>query len=168
LRKRKHLNFDVKKAQDEEFNRSTMSRAEDPILPDDPIEDISKILLKQGVIITHQQIFFYKIHGTEDSLKSDCDYPELCWSLFFKYGKKAIKIWEFHRFSDEALNEVYPDGLLEDSLSEDSDLKGPSHTDIDPMESMCEFIEETVRRTLAFITNNSNKAPEFWLQEFKE
>ena len=53
LRKRKHLRKDVQATKDEEYNRSTLSRAEDPILPDDPIEDLSKILLKTGIVISH-------------------------------------------------------------------------------------------------------------------
>jgi hypothetical protein len=31
--------------------------------------------------------------------------------LYFKYGNRSIKVWEFHRFSDDALFEVYPEGL---------------------------------------------------------
>ena len=94
-------------------------------------------------------------------MNPDCDYPMICWSLFYKYGKRSVKIWEFHRFSDEALLEIYPEGV--DSSCRSKNSNGPTHADLDPMESISEFLEETVKRTLHYLIENSQKGPEYWL-----
>ena len=137
------------------------------MLPDDPLEQMANNLLKSSMFISNEKMFWYKIHGTDDSLKVECDYPMVCWSLYFKYGKKAIKIWEFHRFSDETLDEVYPEGL-ESEKSQGQEAIKEGGIDIDPLESLSEFIIQTCKRTLSHILDNKVVDNEYWLQEFKD
>jgi hypothetical protein len=86
-----------------------------------------------------------------------------------------VKIWEFHRFSDDCLMEIYPEGVEGSSSLNTDPCEEPIETlgsidnrNLDPMEALSEYLEKQCQSTLEYVKQATKDRENYWLQEFKE
>lgn len=104
--------------------RTIQEQEEDPVLPEQ--HHTHNQILSVGNFKSRYNpnyTFFYLIHydGNDEALTKKCQFPEISYSLFVKTPKPK-PIWQYHRFSKDVIDALYPADETDSLLTKSSKL----------------------------------------------